>query len=97
MGLVAAARLSAELGYAAPALQAQIEATLGLIGLPSRIPADLPVEELLAAMGHDKKKSDGRFQFVLIRQPGDVFVSDQVPEAAVRQTLRDLQKTGPAG
>jgi 3-dehydroquinate synthetase len=44
-------------------------------------------------MGHDKKKAAGRLQFILIRQPGDVFVSDQVPEAAVRQTLDTLRES----
>jgi 3-dehydroquinate synthetase len=43
-------------------------------------------------MGHDKKKVGGRAQFVLLHRPGDVFVSDQVPEAAVRQTLAALRE-----
>jgi 3-dehydroquinate synthase len=92
MGLVAAAHLSARLDYADAQLQQQIEAVLEHIGLPTRIPAELAEDELLAAMGHDKKKAGGRPQFVLLHRPGDVFVSDQVPEAAVRQTLAALRE-----
>ncbi|HSG17111.1 MAG TPA: 3-dehydroquinate synthase [Anaerolineae bacterium] len=94
MGLVAAAHLSAALGYARPELQGEIESILTQIGLPARIPTELPAEALLKAMGHDKKRAAGRLQFVLIRQPGDVFVSDQVPETAVRQTLEALRQQG---
>ena len=75
---------------AARFMSGQVESILTRIGLPARIPADLPAEALLRAMGHDKKRAAGQLQFVLIREPGDVFVSDQVPEAAVRQTLAEL-------
>ena len=94
MGLVAAAHLSAVLDFARPELQSQIEAILIQVGLPTRLPVDLPADALLQSMGHDKKKAAGRLQFILIREPGDVFVSDQVPEAAVRQTLEALRGGG---
>lgn len=91
MGLVAAARLSAQLSHAQPELQQEIESVLASIGLPTRIPAYLSPGALLAAMGHDKKKAAGRLQFVLISRPGEVFVSDRVPEAEVRRVLEALQ------
>jgi 3-dehydroquinate synthase len=94
MGMVAAAHLSAALGYARPELQGEIEVILAQVGLPSRIPADLSADALLLSMSHDKKKAAGRLQFILIREAGDVFVSDQVPEAAVRQTLDTLRECG---
>jgi 3-dehydroquinate synthase len=91
MGLVAAAHLSAALDYAGPNLQKQVEVVLDRVGLPTRIPADLAADEILAAMAHDKKKAGDRLPFILIRRPGDVFVDDQVPQAAVRQTLAALR------
>jgi shikimate kinase / 3-dehydroquinate synthase len=88
MGLVAAARLSALLGHVTPALQAEIEALLTRLNLPVRIPAHLPADALLQAMGADKKRAAGKLRFVLIREVGDVFVSGDVPEAAVLATLQ---------
>ncbi|GAB4161354.1 MAG: hypothetical protein Fur0021_34440 [Candidatus Promineifilaceae bacterium] len=90
IGLTAAAHLSAQLGYADAALPAQIEMLLKSLHLPTRIPAALAVDDLYAAMGQDKKKRAGQLRFVLLRAIGDAFVADNVPEAAVRQTLRAL-------
>jgi 3-dehydroquinate synthase len=94
IGLVAAAHLSAALGYAPPALQEEIERLLRRLTLPVRIPAGLPPEALLAAMGRDKKRAAGRLRFVLIAGPGDVFVAGDVPEPQVLDTLRALQAAG---
>jgi 3-dehydroquinate synthetase len=41
-------------------------------------------------MSSDKKKKDGKLQFVLIRSIGDVFVTDQVAEKNLLSTLTEL-------
>lgn len=87
MGLVAAANLSAQLGYCNAALQTRIEQALSKVGLPTRIPMGLSAEHLFQVMQHDKKRQDGHLRFVLLRGIGDVFVADDVPEAAVIETL----------
>lgn len=87
MGLVAAANLSARLGLCAPALQGQIEKVLSRLYLPTRIPAGLESGTLMTAMGSDKKKARGQLRFILIRAVGDVFVSGNVAEEAVMETL----------
>lgn len=92
IGLVAAAHLSAALGYAPPALQEEVERLLRRLTLPVRIPAGLAPEALLAAMGQDKKRAAGRLRFVLIARPGEVFVAGDVPEQQVLQTLRALRQ-----
>lgn len=91
IGLVAAANLSAKLGHCSPEIQGYIERLLNHLVLPIRIPAGLAPGKLIRAMGSDKKKTKNKLQFVLIRDIGDVFVSDQVPEGAVHQTMVDLQ------
>ncbi|MBK8988880.1 MAG: 3-dehydroquinate synthase [Chloroflexi bacterium] len=96
MGLAAAAHLSARLGFCDPALPTRIEAVLQNVGLPTRIPANLPPQRLYQAMGHDKKKAAGKLRFVLLRDVGDVFVAGDVAETAVLDTLRALQ-TQPEG
>lgn len=91
MGLVAAVNLSARLHHCDAALQARLENLLERLYLPTRIPRNLQPDELLAAMGSDKKKLRGRLRFVLLRDVGDVFVTADVPSATVLQTLQELQ------
>ena len=90
MGLVAAANLSARLGYCEPALQTRIETVLANVGLPRRIPASLAAESLYQAMGHDKKKAAGTLRFVLLRGVGEAFVLGGVGKTAVMETLEEL-------
>ena len=66
------------------------------LGLPIHIPPSIdgsPLDPaaLLAAMGSDKKKKGGRLRFVLIHDVGDVFVRDDVPEAAVVAALEAVR------
>lgn len=93
MGLVAAANLSARLGYCEAGLQRRIEAVLGRVGLPARIPAGLDPEQIYAAMFSDKKKAAGRLRFVLMRDVGDVFVTDtHVADTAVAASIVACQR-----
>lgn len=90
MGLVAAANLSARLGYCSAALQERIESALTAVGLPHRIPASVERDRLFHAMGSDKKKKAGRLRLVLLRDIGDVFVTDDIPDLALHETLKAL-------
>jgi 3-dehydroquinate synthetase len=47
----------------------------------------MQANEIYEAMFSDKKKSAGRLRFVLPRDIGDVFLTDQVTEAQVLSTL----------
>ena len=91
VGLVAAARLSAGLGYADPALEGRIRAVLDGLGLPTRLSGYDP-DAILAAMTHDKKKQAGKLRFILLRDVGDVFIASDVPretvEIAVKSVIR---------
>jgi 3-dehydroquinate synthase len=91
MGMVAASHLSRSLGHCSREVQERVESVLHASGLPTRIPAHLVPEQLIAAMSSDKKKKAGRLRYVLIRDIGDVFVTDQVPEAALLETLTALR------
>jgi len=91
MGLVAAANLSARLGYCSSTLQYRIEASLEATDLPTRIPADVQPQGLYKTMSIDKKKKAGRLRFVLLRDIGDVFVTDKVDRAAVIETVEELK------
>ena len=90
MGLVAAANLSARLGHGTAELQNRIESALESTALPTRIPADVNPQRLLNVMASDKKKKAGRLRFVMLRDIGDVFVTDKVDQKAVIETLKEL-------
>jgi 3-dehydroquinate synthase len=90
MGLVAAANLSARLGFCSPDLQRRIKIVLARLNLPTCIPANLSSADLYQAMGSDKKKAAGQLRFVLLRDVGDVFVVDEAAETAVLATLADV-------
>lgn len=90
MGLVAAVNLSSRMGYCSLALQERIESALIKVDLPIRIPGDIRPDRLFGAMSSDKKKAAGRLRFVLLRDIGDVFITDTVPQSAVIKTLEQL-------
>jgi len=72
IGLVAEAALAEELGLAQPGLRAGLRDLLQTLGLPVTLPADFLVDDLLAAMGHDKKNRDGRIRFALAVSAGEM-------------------------
>jgi 3-dehydroquinate synthetase len=90
MGLVAAANLSFRLGRCPAALQNRIEAALEATALPTRIPPHISPNQVLATMHLDKKKTAGRLRFVLMRDIGDVFVTEAADQAEVLATLKDM-------
>ena len=89
VGMVLAARLSARLGRAPDHDAARLDALLQSFGLPTRVPAGLDPERLLARMRLDKKNISGRLRLVLWRGAGRAEVVGDVDEAAVRALLHD--------
>ena len=82
--------LSFRLGYCSPTLQSRIEAVLEATALPTRIPGNISPNRLFETMHLDKKKTAGRLRFVLLRNIGDVFVTDAVTQTDVLETLKEL-------
>jgi shikimate kinase/3-dehydroquinate synthase len=72
IGMVAEARLAERLGKAPAGLSEQIGVALADLGLPTRIPPDLPPEALVQAMRLDKKKTSGVVRFALPLDIGKV-------------------------
>ena len=87
VGMVLAARLSADLGMAPSGDADRLEATLRDYGLPTRIPAGLAPERLLARMRLDKKNLAGRLRLVLWRGLGRAEVVPDVDESRVLAVL----------
>lgn len=89
-GLLAAARLSHNLGFCSADLVDQVAHILDHTGLPTHIPTSLSPQALWEAMHTDKKWGSGRNRFVLLREVGQPFIMENVAHDAVINTLIQL-------
>ncbi|HEX9780358.1 MAG TPA: 3-dehydroquinate synthase [bacterium] len=87
VGMCAAAHLSAALGRCSSGDADRIESLILAAGLPVRADGVDP-EAVLMALRYDKKFVRGRARWVLPTRIGRVIVAEDVPEAAVRATVR---------
>ncbi len=86
MGMVMAADLSARQGLLAWSEARALRDLLQALDLPVT-PPDLSPEDMLAAMGLDKKVVDGRLRLVLASEIGRVMVTEDVDLTLLQQTL----------
>jgi len=91
LGLVAACRLSAEKAGLAPSVRDRIFSALARYQLPMTLPPDIKTEDILSAMRKDKKFHGGSVRFVLLKQPGEAFVSSDVTEADIVRQVEALR------
>ena len=90
IGMVMAAELSIAHTDFPLADARRLRQLLEQLGLPVSLGQhDLKVEDMIEAMGMDKKVSDGRLKFVLARSLGDVIVSDDVGLDLLRELLNE--------
>lgn len=71
-GILKAARISEERGIAEKGLAETLKADFARCGLPTEFP--VPEEELQAAIGQDKKKSEGQVHLVLLKRIGEAVI-----------------------
>ena len=91
IGMADAFALSAKLGHCTAEDRDLAIGHLQRMELPVRI-AELtnrafPVDDLVEAMGRDKKVENAKLRFILAHRIGDAFVSSDVPIEAVRAVL----------
>lgn len=91
IGMMAALDLSVRLAGLPQAQADRVIEVIQACGLPITIPSDLSQEAILAALGRDKKFDRGAIRFVLTKQLGSAYVSDQVSLENVTETLRKLR------
>lgn len=96
MGLATAARVSAALGHCPAELPLRVERVLRAHGLPTAIPAELPIAALWAAMQRDKKATRGAIRFILLRGVGDCFVTAEMPLSLPALHQLATQQTPPS-
>lgn len=91
LGMVAAARLSAEISGLPQAAAEQIIGLLKHFNLPTKLPANISNDSIIEHMKHDKKFSEGKIRFVLLRALGDAFVSNDVNLDHITRAVQDLR------
>ncbi|HVD85945.1 MAG TPA: bifunctional shikimate kinase/3-dehydroquinate synthase [Solirubrobacterales bacterium] len=85
IGLLAALRLSE-----AARLRDECEAILRRHGLPVRLDPAVAIEDVLAAIEHDKKRTAAGVGFVLLSEPGEPRPGQLLDPAKVRAAVEEL-------
>jgi 3-dehydroquinate synthetase len=80
IGMVVEAKLAERLAVAGPGVADAIRGTLSGLGLPVRIPPDIPREHILQAMRVDKKKAGRVVKFALPVEIGRVQVGVEIQD-----------------
>lgn len=83
IGMVFAAKLSQQLGTLDAKEAVRVENLLAKFNLPTQIPSNLNVDEMISAMRHDKKSVGGNLRFVLLDGIGKSYTKT-LDEAVVR-------------
>lgn len=91
LGMMAAASISCQITGLPPVGRAKIVNLLKRFDLPTRLPEDMATEVILEHMKHDKKFSEGKIRFVLLRALGDAFLSKDVTERQIVDAIQALR------
>jgi shikimate kinase / 3-dehydroquinate synthase len=86
LGLLAALRLSG-----ADALRTEVEGLLASHGLPVSLDPSIPIDEILEAIGRDKKRTAQGIGFVLLEEPGKPRWGESVEPDTVRAAVEELR------
>ncbi len=89
VGLVAAAKIAARMGFCSAELPEALVTDLAALGLPFEIPARLDRRAIREALLHDKKKAGGTVQFVLPIAIGQVQTGCAVPPEILDAVLNE--------
>lgn len=86
-GMVMATDLSMRMELVTPAEAQSVKSLLAAFGLPVLPPGQISVDQFLSLMGRDKKAQAGRVRYVLLKRLGRAFVTSEVDESLLVQTL----------
>ncbi|MDD4873617.1 MAG: 3-dehydroquinate synthase [Dehalococcoidales bacterium] len=87
IGMIAEAKIARIMGIFKNEELLRLERLIIEMGLPAKIP-DMDTELILQAIKHDKKINNGKIRFALLRTIGDVFMTDEVESATVKEVLK---------
>lgn len=88
IGMLTEAKISLKMGTLEKNELTEIEDMLSSCGLPTRLP-ELDRDSILQAIQHDKKVTNGKIRFALPGNIGDVYITDEVEPAIIREALEE--------
>ena len=91
LGLAAAAALSVKHAGLPQSEADRITGALARHNLPLKLPREISIESILAAVSRDKKFQSGAVRFVLLKKLGEAFVSDKIPISEIRSAIEELR------
>ena len=89
IGMVAAAKIAAELDILDSGNVVRLKSLLEKAGLTTKLPLT-EIKPVIQAMRYDKKVQSGKIRFVLPRAIGQVFITDNVSPAIVEKVLGEM-------
>lgn len=92
LGMILAMQLSVRLELMDSASIAPMVSLIERTGLPTKLPRELDVDELLALMTSDKKAEKGKPRFILLDKIGHAVIIDAVDSDIVRDLLLEAQR-----
>ena len=91
MGMAAAALISERMRYLPSEDRERIITLIRAMDLPDRIPKKISPDGIFTRMQGDKKKAGDVLNFVLLKKIGIPFVTGDVPDPVIRETIEGLQ------
>lgn len=91
LGMIAAAKLSEKMKYLPEGNALRLEQLIEKAGLPTKIDSSLKTGEIISALKSDKKKRNDVVHFVLIKNIGLPFISDNVDERLIGDILEEMK------
>lgn len=87
IGMVAAGKIAVEMGLWTQQQADRQDALIAQAGLPTEIPSELAIKDILETIKSDKKVKAGTVRFILPIAIGKVTISDRVTPEIIRQAL----------
>ena len=95
IGLVCALKLSKKIGLCQNDSENELHDLLIRYDLPVCLNSPIPLDSLLEAMRSDKKVSRGKQRFVVMREIGDAFQTDDIDQNLVNDVLEEVGAANP--
>jgi 3-dehydroquinate synthase len=86
LGMAAAGKISRKLDMLDNSALSRMLQVLNRAGLPTGLPG-FDINAIMQAIQHDKKMSQGKLRFILVRSLGNAVISDEVTLDLIKETL----------
>lgn len=91
LGIVAASRLSMDLGHISKDEYESVLKTLEAFHLPVSLPSSsLDIEEVVAATKNDKKMDSGKIKFILLESIGNAYINRELTDEQLTIAVKEI-------